>query len=583
MTHPLVGIDLGTTNSCLAVYEDQRPRVIPNAEGGRTTPSVVSFGPEVLVGSPAQRFAPLQPQATVSSVKRLIGRRFSELGRINLPYKVQPGPDDSIRLNINGQAISPEEVAGRILNKLLDDARAFLGQEISEIVLALPAHFDDAQRQATAAAAALAGVSVSRLLNEPTAASLAYGRGKEDQTLAVFDLGGGTFDISILEVGQGVFEVLGTDGDIDLGGDDFDRLLIDWLIGEWQEEHGEELILSPEVEARVAGAAQTAKHELSGLEETVVSLPFLLGTQSLETTISRERFEDLSRPLLQRMEVTLREVLSETTTEIDEVLLVGGMTRMPAVQRMVEGVIGSRPRGDVQPDEAVAMGASIQAASIRGQDSSLLLDVTPLALGIETEGRVMRRLIEANTTVPAIQSEIFSTSEDNQPTVEIRILQGEHARAEENRRLGEIRLIGIPPAIAGVPQIEVSFLLDADGILQVTARDLATGQVQELRIEGTASLGSEEIASLKIEGDQALMDLQERALRLAEARKRRLLDLLGQLMPRVDDRLKQRLAGALNDLQQSESGPGLPEIVDQAEREITRAIHSGQLGLRLGG
>lgn len=569
----ILGIDLGTTNSCLAVFENGQARVLANAEGSRTTPSVVSFGPDTLVGEPALRFRLIHPEATVASAKRMIGRRHSEAG-VEDPRSL-PGPDDTVRLDLGVEVVSPEQVSARVLAKLVGDARSYLRQEIDGAVITVPAHFDDGQRQATLRAAELAGIEVFRLLNEPTAAALAYGRGKEDEVLAVFDLGGGTFDISILEIGEGVFEVLATAGDIDLGGDDFDRELVK-LIGEaWTAEYREPLPEAAEIEARLAQAAREAKHELSGLHRTLVSLPFLQGSRGIELEITREEFEARCADLFYRLRAPLLEVLRDTETQPDELLFVGGMTRMPAVRRLAEEVVGIPARDDVQPDEAVALGAAVQAGSLRGEDPSLLLDVTPLSLGIEMEGRVMRRLIESNSTVPIRVSEVFTTAEDNQPAVQIRVLQGEHSLAEENRLLGEINLIGIPPSIAGLPQIEVCFDLDADGVLRVSARDLATGQEQALRLQGTAALSEEEIDQLRLLADELDEDLLARQERLAQARARRLDQVLGSLIGKVPDEMKKGLALALKNLRQKRSGEDLLQAVEAADHELGLILSSG--------
>ena len=571
----LIGIDLGTTNSCLAIFEGQGPHILANAEGGRTTPSVVSFGEDVLVGEAALRFRVLDPESTVSSVKRLIGRRHEEVAGSD--SRIVPGPEGTVRIELPGGQISPEEVSARVIGKLLADAQSYLDETVEGVVITVPAHFDDGQRQATVRAAELAGVEVIRLLNEPTAAALAYGRGKEDQVLAVFDLGGGTFDISVLEVGEGVFEVLATAGDINLGGDDFDRVLVGMLKEAWLREKGLSLHDTADSSARLLDAARAAKHELSGLERTLVSLPFLEGEEGLEAEVTRAGFEAACAPLLERLRSPLAAVLEETGVRPDELLFVGGMTRMPAVRLLAEETVHLQARSDVQPDEAVALGAALQAASLQGQDNALLLDVTPLSLGIETDGRVMRRLIEANSTIPIRVSEIFTTSEDNQPSVDIRILQGEHSLAEENRLLGEINLIGIPPAIAGVPQIEICFDLDADGVLSVSARDLTTGQEQAVRLQGTSSLPAEMIEELKINEQEIGRDLQERGYRLALARRRRLTEVLKTLLSRVENKTRQRLAGALHGLQTAEEGPAVVLAVRKADEELRRALESGLL------
>lgn len=501
-----VGIDLGTTNSVIAVLEGGEPVVIANAEGSRTTPSVVAFkAGERLVGQVAKRQAALNPEKTLYSVKRFIGRKFAEVrDEIKMvPYKVVAGPNEAVRFEIDGKLYSPEEISAQILRKLVDDASQYLGEKIKEVIITVPAYFNDAQRQATKDAGQIAGLQVLRIINEPTAASLAYGLDKKkNETVLVFDLGGGTFDVSILDVGDGVFEVRSTNGDTHLGGDNFDKEIVDWLAAEFKKDYGIDLRSDKQALQRLTEAAEKAKTELSTLTETQVSLPFITadasGPKHLDMKITRAKFDDLTRPLVERCRGPVMAALSDaklTAGDIDEVILVGGSTRIPAVQKLVRELTGGRePHRGVNPDEVVAVGAAIQAGVLSGElKDVVLLDVTPLSLGVETLGGVMTRIIERNTTIPARRSQIFSTAEDNQSAVDIHILQGEREMAGDNRSLGQFKLDGIPPSPRGLPQIDVTFDIDANGILNVTAKDQSSGKEQKITISGSTNLEKNEI------------------------------------------------------------------------------------------
>ncbi|HXR10947.1 MAG TPA: molecular chaperone DnaK [Gaiellaceae bacterium] len=526
-----IGIDLGTTNSCMAVLEGGEPTVIENAEGGRTTPSVVAFtaSGERLVGTIAKRQAVTNPQNTVFSIKRFMGRKESEVGEEEaiVPYKVIAGKNGDARVEVAGQEYSPPEISAMILQKLKADAEAYLGEPVDSAVITVPAYFNDDQRQATKDAGKIAGLDVKRIINEPTAASLAYGLDKEsDQTILVFDLGGGTFDVSVLEIGDGVFEVKSTAGDNHLGGDNFDKAIVDWLVSEFKRGQGIDLQADPMALQRLYEAAEKAKIELSTTQESQINLPFVTADQSgpkhLDMRLTRAKLAELTSTLLDRVVAPVRQALNDAkdkgADKIDHVVLVGGMTRMPAVQEKVRELTGKDPHRGVNPDEVVAVGAAIQAGVLAGDVKDvLLLDVTPLTLGIETKGGVFTRLIERNTTIPTRKSEIFSTAEDNQPSVEIHVLQGEREMATYNKSLGKFQLTGIPPAPRGIPQVEVGFDIDANGILSVSAKDLGTGKEQKIEIKAGSGLSDAEIKNMVADAESHA-DEDRRMREVAEAR-----------------------------------------------------------------
>jgi len=525
----IIGIDLGTTNSCVSVMEGNEPVVIPNSEGKRTTPSIVAFveGGERKVGDPAKRQAVTNPTKTIYSIKRFMGNKFSESKKESerVPYKVVKGDNDTPRVEIDGRLYTPQEISAMVLQKMKKTAEDYLGYDVTEAVITVPAYFNDAQRQATKEAGEIAGLKVRRIINEPTAAALAYGLDKsnDDKKIVVFDFGGGTHDVSILELGDGVFEVLATDGDTHLGGDDVDQKIIDWLSAEFKSEEGMDLTKDPMALQRLKEAAEKAKIELSSTSSTEINLPYITATASgpkhLVRTLSRAKFEqlidDLVKRTIQPCETALKNA-GLSKSDIDEIVLVGGSTRIPAVQEAVEKFFGKTPSKGVNPDEVVALGAAIQGGVLTGDVKDvLLLDVTPLSLGIETMGNVFTKLIEANTTIPTKKSQVFSTAADNQPSVEIHVLQGERAMAADNKTIGRFHLDGIPPAGRGVPQIEVTFDIDANGIIKVSATDKASNKTQDIRIEASSGLSQEDIEKMKREAE-ANADSDKKARETAE-------------------------------------------------------------------
>jgi len=568
-----VGIDLGTTNSVVSVMEAGKPVVIVNPEGGRTTPSVVAFSSkgEQLVGQVARRQAAMNPENTLYSVKRFIGRRYSEVvdERKLVPYKVVEGPNDSVRFDIRGKLYSPEEISAIVLKRMVDDASKYLGEKITDAIITIPAYFNDAQRQATKDAGKIAGLNVLRIINEPTAAALAYGMDKKkNETILVFDLGGGTFDVSILDVGDGVFEVKATNGDTHLGGDNYDKAVVDWLASEFKKDFGFDLRQDKQALQRLTEAAEKAKIDLSSVLETQINLPFITadanGPKHLDMKLTRAKFDDLTHDLVERCRKPVLSAMEDakyTKDDIDEVILVGGSTRTPSVQKLVRELIGGRePNQSVNPDEVVAIGAAIQTGVLTGEVKDiLLLDVTPLSMGVETMGGVMSKIIEKNTTIPVRKSQIFSTAEDNQPAVDINVLQGERELARDNRSLGQFKLDGIPPSPRGIAQIEVTFDIDANGILKVSAKDQATNKEQTVTISGSTSLDKSEINRMIQDADahaaedkanRQKVEVRNTADSTVYQVQRQLNELGSQLPPHEKARIDQLLSEtkqALND------------------------------------
>ncbi len=588
-----VGIDLGTTNSVIAVMEGGRPEVIVNAEGNRTTPSVVAYkGDERLVGQIARRQAALNPQATLFEVKRFIGRRWDEVKdeAARSPFTVKEGPGGSVRIEVEGKDLAPEQVSAEVLRKLVSDASAKLGQKITDAVITVPAYFDNSQREATKQAGEIAGLNVLRVINEPTAAALAYGlERKGDETILVFDLGGGTFDVTILELGDGVFEVKATAGDTALGGADFDQRIVDWLAEEFQKEHNFDLRKDKQALQRLIEAAEKAKIELSNASETSISLPFITFDPEtrtplhLERTLSRAKFEELTADLLRRVRQPVEQALRDAgvnASQLNEVILVGGSTRIPAVKRIVKEITGKEPNESVNPDEAVALGAAIQAGIIQG-DSNLgdivLVDVTPLTLGVEVKGGMIAPMITRNTAVPAKKTEIYTTAENNQPGVEINVLQGERPMAADNKSLGRFKLEGIPPMRAGQAQIEVTFDIDANGILNVTAKEKTTGKESSITIENTTTLDKSDVERMVKEAEQ---NAEADKLRKERVEKRNGLDQLRvQALQQLDENAaapqdaKDRLKALTDEAEQAVSSDDDNRIID-AQRRLEEELRS---------